>query len=52
MDPTPQLQNILNPVTSSWIYTKYQLANNTDIIEKMDLRHMCDKVVLELEEVE
>ena len=45
----------LNPVTARYVQSTYKLLNstsNTEDLAKIDLRHMCQDVVQELESIE
>ena len=38
------LESTLNPVTLRYLNSKYQVNDNNELLEKKDLRHMCENV--------
>jgi len=39
------LESTLNPVTLRYLNSKYQVNDNNELLEKKDLRHMCENVL-------
>ena len=38
------LEQTLSPITSRYLYSKYQLVSDNESLDKIDLRHMCENV--------
>lgn len=38
------LESTLNPITLRYLNSKYQVNDNNELLEKKDLRHMCENV--------